>query len=102
MQQKRNRPKLTITVSPESYEIIQKLSRSSQGAFIDECINAYLTGDHMGFVTLKYGMVDIKGVGNCEFWVRKEYEDRISPFFNTINQALNWLSSECPELKIGK
>lgn len=102
MQQNRNRPKLSITVSPESYEIIQKLSRSSQGAFIDECINAYLTGDHMGFVTLKYGMVDIKGVGNCEFWVRKEYEDRISPFFNTINQALNWLSSECPELKIGK
>ena len=98
----RKRPQVCVTLSQESANILDKLAPRNKGSFIDECISAYLTGDHMGFVTLKYGMVDIKGVGDCEYWIRKEHEERISPFFNTINQALNWLAKECPELKLDR
>jgi hypothetical protein len=97
----RKRPRLSITVSEETYKVINKLSASSIGAFIDDCVKAYMTGGHFGFVTLKYGMVEIAGSDAC-YYCRKYDDDRISPEFVNLNQCLDWLSSECPELKLNK
>jgi hypothetical protein len=99
--QNRKRPKMTITVSEQTYKIITKLSSSSYGSFVDECVESYLTGGHMGFVTLKYGHVEVVGDGAC-FYCSKYDDERISPEFANIGQCIDWLSVECPELKLGK
>lgn len=98
----RYRKKLTVTIDPDTLNVINAIA-SNKGAFIDECVKAYLTGEHMGWVTLKYGMIEIvtpSEDGSYNYQVRKFDGDYISPAFSSMKQCLEWIKSECPEVRL--
>jgi hypothetical protein len=99
----RKRPQVCVTLSQESADILDKLAPRNKGSFIDECISAYLSGDHYMFVTAKHGLMMIKGITDMPiYWAETVDGDFRSEDFNTIGQVMNWLAKECPELKLDR
>ncbi len=95
---RRYRKKLTVTIDPDTLNVINAIA-SNKGAFVDECVRAYMTGEHFYWVTLKYGIVHISNQRG--FYDVKQFDNEpLSPSFSSMFDCLEWLKKECPEVKL--
>lgn len=95
----RYRKKLTVTIDPDTYNVINSIAHN-RGMFVDECVRAYITGQHFFWVTVKFGMVHIFDGDDGGYCIKKFDDDIVSPEFGSMQECLDWLKNECPELRI--